>query len=400
MTTDSLLAGLPLILPEPPRPQGPYMESIPGPRAMPKQPAYQSAFFGPVHQFAVEQLVKLLADRKTVPSWQMPYPMPATQGERDVLGVLPVAGDVEDMRYLMEGMHEGDPAKMLMGGAATALPFVPASLLHTVYHGSPHIFDAFKMSKIGTGEGAQVYGHGLYFAENPEVAHAYRTQLTAKIDVDGRIILENNRQVGTTGNEDVDEYLISHDGDIDAAIDELEHVVTGRIDALGRPVANPDPVTVERYQREYLPALDMLRDIKRRGAIDTSTGGSFYEVEIPDEAVGRMLDWDKPLSEQPWLAEGTKEEIIAKVRAEGRKPTVAEIARVSLESPSYGDPSGRVFYKDLAQKLGSESAASEALRQAGIPGIRYLDQMSRGAEEGTRNLVLFDESLARILERK
>ena len=34
------------------------------------------------------------------------------------------------------------------------------------YHGSPHDFDKFDLSKIGTGEGAQAYGHGLYFAEN------------------------------------------------------------------------------------------------------------------------------------------------------------------------------------------------------------------------------------------
>ena len=34
----------------------------------------------------------------------------------------------------------------------------------TAYHGSPHTFDKFSMDKIGTGEGAQAYGHGLYFA--------------------------------------------------------------------------------------------------------------------------------------------------------------------------------------------------------------------------------------------
>jgi len=38
------------------------------------------------------------------------------------------------------------------------------------YHSSPHDFDRFDLSKIGTGEGAQVYGHGLYFAENPKVS--------------------------------------------------------------------------------------------------------------------------------------------------------------------------------------------------------------------------------------
>ena len=32
-------------------------------------------------------------------------------------------------------------------------------------HGSPHAFTKFLMSKLGTGEGAQAYGHGLYFGE-------------------------------------------------------------------------------------------------------------------------------------------------------------------------------------------------------------------------------------------
>jgi hypothetical protein len=38
------------------------------------------------------------------------------------------------------------------------------------YHSSPHDFDKFDLAKIGTGEGAQMYGHGLYFAENPAVS--------------------------------------------------------------------------------------------------------------------------------------------------------------------------------------------------------------------------------------
>ncbi|MEB3269991.1 MAG: hypothetical protein VKJ09_15730, partial [Leptolyngbya sp.] len=47
-----------------------------------------------------------------------------------------------------------------------------------LFHGSPHDFDRFDMSKIGTGEGAQAYGHGLYFAESPDVARAYRDTIT------------------------------------------------------------------------------------------------------------------------------------------------------------------------------------------------------------------------------
>ncbi|CAB4145377.1 hypothetical protein UFOVP473_1, partial [uncultured Caudovirales phage] len=40
----------------------------------------------------------------------------------------------------------------------------------TAYHGSPHSFDRFSLDKIGTGEGAQAYGHGLYFAQSEDVA--------------------------------------------------------------------------------------------------------------------------------------------------------------------------------------------------------------------------------------
>src|SRR5262249_29796335 len=38
----------------------------------------------------------------------------------------------------------------------------------------PHAFDEFSMGRIGTGEGAQAYGHGLYFAEAEPTADWYR----------------------------------------------------------------------------------------------------------------------------------------------------------------------------------------------------------------------------------
>src|SRR5690606_14870554 len=69
------------------------------------------------------------------------------------------------------------------------------------YHGSPHDFDRFDMSKIGTGEGAQAYGHGLYFAEAEDVARSYRDALQhkapAKVEgVEGgaRYLLQNATQ--------------------------------------------------------------------------------------------------------------------------------------------------------------------------------------------------------------
>jgi hypothetical protein len=46
-----------------------------------------------------------------------------------------------------------------------------------------------------------------------------------------------------------------------------------------------------------------------------------------------------------------------------------------------------------------QAAASGLLNSLGVPGIKYLDGVSRGAGSGTRNYVVFDEGLLNILER-
>ena len=49
----------------------------------------------------------------------------------------------------------------------------------TAFHGTPHkILGKFDISKVGTGEGAQAYGHGMYFAEAPTVAKEYQRKLS------------------------------------------------------------------------------------------------------------------------------------------------------------------------------------------------------------------------------
>ncbi len=55
------------------------------------------------------------------------------------------------------------------------------------WHGSPHKFDKFSMDNIGTGEGAQAYGHGLYFADNKEVGEQYRRVVGGSGGWDGKL---------------------------------------------------------------------------------------------------------------------------------------------------------------------------------------------------------------------
>jgi hypothetical protein len=69
-----------------------------------------------------------------------------------------------------------------IGAVLSAFPdggAVAHSIIAPLYHGSPHKFEKFALEKIGTGEGHQSFGHGLYFAENPDVAKAYQRRLSA-----------------------------------------------------------------------------------------------------------------------------------------------------------------------------------------------------------------------------
>jgi len=50
-------------------------------------------------------------------------------------------------------------------------------LTQPAYHGSPYTFDEFKLQHVGTGEGGQGYGWGLYFTDRAKIAQQYGTRL-------------------------------------------------------------------------------------------------------------------------------------------------------------------------------------------------------------------------------
>ena len=65
-----------------------------------------------------------------------------------------------------------------MGKLAALNDAIESAKKIIAWHGSPHKFDKFSMDNIGTGEGAQAYGHGLYFADTEDTARSYRDGLT------------------------------------------------------------------------------------------------------------------------------------------------------------------------------------------------------------------------------
>ena len=206
----------------------------------------------------------------------------------------------------------------------------------TVWHGSPHSFNKFRRDRIGTGEGAQAYGHGLYFAENPAVA---KTHL-------GDLPHIQWKKIRDSINLDVDRGYVAR------RPDGTEKVFANESDAWG-----------------------WVKDAM----------GNLYKVDIPDERIAKMLDWDKPLSEQPSSIRNTFDSWYKK-----------NFGRSVDDMLERGDDA---HLRTEFQQWVLGGSRDGSLLKSGIPGIKYLDQGSRGAGQGTRNFVVFDENIPQILER-
>jgi len=274
----------------------------------------------------------------------------------------------------------------------------------TVYHGSPHKFKKFDASKIGTGEGAQAYGHGLYFAESPNVAKEYadvlaspRNMVSDKRGVyiepspitSGKYMLATKSEVGQPYGVagDATQFIYSdHEfPNIASAIKFAKR--QGLLSKNDRP-----RLTAIGEDRKYIP-VTKASDVENPEYTQfiASDRGSIYTVDLPDEKIAQMLDWDKPLSQQP---KAVKEAVNSIVLAE--ELYKGKYAPRFLDTKTTGGEAIEIFNS----VLGSPQVTSNYLREAGIPGIQYLDQASRGAKQGTRNFVVFpgEEGALKILD--
>ena len=284
----------------------------------------------------------------------------------------------EQKAFLLDEEVVGaDPGWALADAAAGTVEDAPKYMVG--WHGTPHKVDKFSSSKIGTGEGAQAFGYGLYFAGKKEVAEHYRQALSYKSTVkefrealpDDADFDEVMELVGTGHFTPYQERLLKAlETDGWLGFDYPSQAISA---AYSKNISNWDP------SQELLDAV--------------AGTGNLYKVDIPED--NELLDWDAPLREQP----------------QAIQDKVAEL----LGSDIIGDLNGRDVYDSLRARFAkkppadslmarvgtpmpSSEAASKALRDAGIPGHRYLDGGSRGAGDGTRNYVIYDEDRIAILE--
>jgi hypothetical protein len=305
---------------------------------------------------------------------QMPQPIEHPVGGSEWLGQkMQDAGMVSENRNPVAETLMGllGPSAISKGGqAAWAMEQNAAkpSLLNAatrdqlgaiVYHGSPHKFDRFDMSKVGTGEGAQAYGHGMYLAQEPQVARSYMKTEQPVLSGGAALNEMDPSHIAAAG--------VHMTGSRKAAIGELQWT-------LDRPQLFPDEMVPV-----YKKAIEHLRSDAPLPAV-SGQSGNLYKVDLPDEHIARMLDWDKPLSQQP-----------KDVQAVFKQLDRFQNKDVWSKS-TFGEA-----YRELSGSLGGRPKASAMLRDLGYPGIKYFDGVSRAKGEGSYNYVVFDADLPKII---
>lgn len=287
------------------------------------------------------------------------------------------------------------------------------------YHGTGANLegDRFRNERIGTGQGAQTFGYGHYFAEEPNVARTYRPMNIGT----AAAMRFRGEKLPPLGQVEAFAAFFRAQGipdaeipDLQAATDALEHFggdLDYTIDRVKEMQGIAQRAHGERYNPQYYES--RLRGLRKYGReFSMVRPGGLYRVTL-DVEPHELLDWDAPLSAQSPFVKAAIESL---AHGDDREPVVRAAATMLyslLHPPAEGSPTetGESFYNIASamsrsfttkregrtttvlggDKIQAKKHVSEVLRSVGIKGIRYLDQWSRARSEGTRNFVIFDE---------
>lgn len=300
---------------------------------------------------------------------------------------------VEAVRELANSAMSGE----IRGG----IKFSPA------WHGSGARFDRFDTKFIGTGEGFQAFGWGLYFADRREVAKNYYEEYSKTTRPhstwDGKKITRDLLDEARLSDDLVLRSLVWADifasGTNDQAwkfddlIVELEYDKGLFQEELQDKIQNP-PLSSTWSPKDYQNRIDFLdkriaaaKEAKARyGYVPSSKSGAMYLVDLrPKE--DEFLLWDDPISEQPEkvrkiLAEmhaaptGWSSEEIAAMKRAGKWTPWHDSQKMYLDDMQ--TRSGEYLYRNGLNGIAStDKATSLAMLAAGIRGIKFLDGFSR-----------------------
>lgn len=233
----------------------------------------------------------------------------------------------------------------------------------STFHGTAANFRRFDHRFMGSGEGAQAFGWGTYLAQRFGIANEYfeadvrRKGLQRLVEVGGAPLRERIKQLVKQNVAYVDKTR-DYSGDkalrpeLDA-LQALEGAVYRAYDLEGA-VHDARLDLEDGGNSAALAWLDAnLNSI--------TSGGNIHITDI-NATEDEMLDWDRPLSEQPAVNELLLDGLTADL-----------MDKANLRETD----TGKEAYRRLERALGSDKAASEYLDSIGIKGIKFLDAVSR-----------------------
>lgn len=229
------------------------------------------------------------------------------------------------------------------------------------YHGSPYTFDHFDLGAIGTGEGAQGHGWGLYFAQDKQIAKAYKDTLSHNMYGDNDLMF----------NEEALNKLYSTLSDkahTEADYDKLSVIENILITHTEDDVLNNSD---EMFDAEAVKWWKNQREIYLNKEYKES---SLFEVDIPEDDV--LLDEKRNINEQP---KKVQQAVRKMYRSLGYKTSALKYV------------TGKEFYDTVAAEKGGQKEASEFINEHGIKGITY-----DGGNDG-KCFVVFDDKAIRII---
>lgn len=271
------------------------------------------------------------------------------------------------------------------------------AFFQSAYHGTPHKFDEFSTENIGSGEGHQAHGWGLYFAENKRVSEEYREKLTyGQYDK----VLYNGEEITDTNTirrlkKIYDTPFIGKQ----SVIDELNEAINGKQERINiytdkRDTLDDNPVFTETdkksLKKQYNGAIknlkEEIKDLKEQinfyNSIDADKitmqhkTGQLFEVDVPEN--DEMLDEDLPFSEQPKKVQDAIKQICEDYVDNNKLVDLNVIAYTNNTSEKYKNnlayKEGRNIYGIISEAFGGDKQASLLLNEYGIKGIKYNGQ--------------------------
>lgn len=274
----------------------------------------------------------------------------------------------------------------------------------SAWHGSPHDFDTFDLGAIGTGEGNQAHGWGLYFAKKKSVSKNYQKVLSKRLGTtspklfkveipDEKTMLDEDKYFKEQ-NKDVVNKIVSAVNDLD--IDKRKALLSHYKEHPSYPVNKEYEKILGKIQsinqdREYITdaLVNNVSKIKEKIAREAATeyGYNFDELkadntfEMAKKLIGEINEKLSALEKEKEV-EGAKEKI--------KEDKILESIGDTFTKTPY---TGRDVYVALSKAFGGDKGASEFLNSTGVKGITY-----DGYTDG-RCYVVFDDKAIKVIEK-